>query len=97
MTTIDLRVDIKRINCQKNEDGFKTDSATPAKSVPPRFPMLDLTKLPPGYQPPVQTLHGQEYDEKVRRSLQETAHGSSSRSSYLTRKVVIKTQLLWQS
>ena len=78
----DLRVDIERIKSQKNEDGSKTDSATLAKSVPPEFPMIDLTKPPPGYQPPVQTLHDQEYDEKVRRTLQDTVHGSGSSSSY---------------
>ena len=81
----DLRVDIERIKSQKNEDGSKTDSATLAKSVPPEFPMIDLTKPPPGYQPPVQTLHDQEYDEKVRRTLQDTVHGSGSSSSYKRR------------
>ena len=55
----------------------------PSHNPPPGFPMIDLTKPPPGYHPPVQAAPGpsryeQEYDEKVRRFLHETAHGGTS-------------------
>ena len=81
----DLRQDIERIKSQKNETGPGVAEAAAATShnPPPGFPMIDLTKPPPGYHPPVQAAPGpsryeQEYDEKVRRFLHETAHGGTS-------------------
>ena len=47
----------------------------------PSFPMIDLTKPPPGY-PPMQAAysqHDKEYDDKVARFLQETAGGGKDR------------------
>ena len=76
----DLRHDIERLKSQKSEDGDEVQ--TPGlKPVPPGFPMIDLTKPPPGYMPPApgySQSHEQEYDEKVRRFLEETAQGRGS-------------------
>ena len=79
----DLRQDIERIKSQKNEAGVAEAAAATSHNPPPGFPMIDLTKPPPGYHPPVQAAPGpsryeQEYDEKVRRFLHETAHGGTS-------------------
>ena len=73
----DLRQDIERLKSQKSEedDAVQTPGQKP---VPPGFPMIDLTKPPPGYVPPAPSYHEQEYDEKVRRFLEETAQGGSS-------------------
>ena len=74
----DLRQDIERLKGHKSEEDV---SQTLSKAVPPGFPMIDLTKPPPGYMPPApgySQRHEQEYDEKVRRFLEETAQGNSS-------------------
>ena len=69
----DLREDIERIKSQKSLEG-----ETGGRTVPAGFPLIDLTKPPPGYNPPGYYQTGfsqsseQEYDEKVRRFLQET-------------------------
>jgi len=78
----DLRQDIERIKSQRSQEESSGEK-TPAKTVAPGFPMIDLTKPPPGWKPPVVAhaqMNDKEYDEKVRRFLQETAHGSSSSS-----------------
>ena len=71
----DLRQDIERIKSQKS-----IESGTPGRpepAVPPGFPLIDLTKPPPGYNPYYQGQYShnseKEYDEKVRRFLEETA------------------------
>jgi len=80
----DLRHDIERLKSQKSEDG--EEAQTPGlKPVPPGFPMIDLTKPPPGYLPPAPS-HEQEYDEKVRRFLEETAQGGARSSSSQKRR-----------
>ena len=64
----DLRQDIERIKSQKSVEG--------EARIPPGFPLIDLTKPPPGYNPYYQGQYShnseKEYDEKVRRFLQET-------------------------
>ena len=80
----DLRHDIERLKSQKGEEG--EEAQTPGlKPVPPGFPMIDLTKPPPGYLPPAPS-HEQEYDEKVRRFLEETAQGGARSSSSQKRR-----------
>ena len=75
----DLRHDIERLKSQKSEE---EGEAPGLKPVPPGFPMIDLTKPPPGYVPPAPSYsHEQEYDEKVRRFLEETAQGGGRGSS----------------
>ena len=64
----DLRADIERIKSQKSQEGETT-----GRTIPVGFPLIDLTKPPPGYNPYGFSQNSdQEYDEKVRRFLQET-------------------------
>ena len=79
----DLREDIERIRNQRQGDPPPVKTDPPAPGVPPGFPMIDLTKPPPGYHPPPAAgqFSEQDYDEKVRRFLQNTQQGGSSSSS----------------
>ena len=43
----DLRQDIERIKSQRSQEESSGEK-TPAKTVAPGFPMIDLTKPPPG-------------------------------------------------
>merc|ERR1712098_552196 len=72
----DLRQDIERLKSQRSQEESSGDKTTPAKTVAPGFPMIDLTKPPPGWQPPVMAhaqMNDKEYDEKVRRSLRSSS------------------------
>merc|ERR1719402_2106628 len=59
----------------------KKEGILPSLAAPDGFPMIDLTKPPPGYPPiqPAYTQHDKEYDDKVARFLQETAGAGKDR------------------
>merc|ERR1712032_1418116 len=62
-------------------DKKKEGNSSSLAGAPDGFPMIDLTKPPPGYPPiqPAYTQHDKEYDDKVARFLQETAGASKDR------------------
>ena len=65
-----------RDSLDKKKEGISSSLA-----APDGFPMIDLTKPPPGYPPiqPAYTQHDKEYDDKVARFLQETAGAGKDR------------------
>jgi len=76
--------EVEKTTSLLTEDRIASPTVSAAPAPVPGFPVIDLTQPPPGY-PPVQYAHGyghqypaydqrfeQDYDDKVRRFLQET-------------------------